>query len=423
MKAVRRIDPWSWRELMSKEVGVPSDILQKGPRNNLADIEVSVVIPCLNEIDTVATCVRKAVSWLSTRAIRGEVILSDNGSTDGSIESAERAGARIVRATGKGYGSALMRGIENARGKYVIMGDADDSYDFSRLDGFIEKLRCGSDIVQGCRLPSGGGTVILNAMPFLHRWWGNPMFSLLARLWFGAPIHDINCGLRGFSKSFYETLNMQCTGMEFAVEMIIKASLLNALIAEVPITLHPDGRINRKPHLRTFRDGWRTLRFFLFYSPKWLFLIPGVFLMLIGTITSLILLPGTFFIGRIGFDIHTLLFAATLIIIGFNATAFAVLSRVFATRAGLLPEKKSVRQIERLFHLETGLFIACAMLLLGLGIAGFSFWQWSRINFGELHSFLYIRLVIFSATLLIVGSQLAFGIFFLGMLNFQKRTT
>jgi glycosyltransferase involved in cell wall biosynthesis len=408
---------------MSKEVGVLSNRFQKVPRDNLTDIEVSIVIPCLNEIDTIATCVQKAVSWLNTRAIRGEVIASDNGSTDGSIESAERAGARIVRATRKGYGSALMQGIENARGKYVIMGDADDSYDFSRLDGFIEKLRCGNDIAQGCRLPSGGGTVMPNAMPLLHRWWGNPMFTLLARLWFGAPVHDINCGLRAFSKSFYETLNMQCTGMEFAVEMVIKASLLKARVAEVPITLHADGRINRKPHLRTFRDGWRTLRFFLLYSPKWLFLIPGVILMLIGTIMSLILLPGTVFIGRIGFDIHTLLFAATLLIIGFNATAFAVLSRVFATRAGLLPEKKSVGQIERLFNLEAGLLVASAMLLLGLGIAGFSFWQWSRINFGELHSFLYIRLVICSATLLILGAQLAFGIFFLGMLNLQKRTT
>jgi glycosyltransferase involved in cell wall biosynthesis len=315
-----------------------------------------------------------------------------------------------------------MKGIESARGKYVIMGDADDSYDFSRLDDFIDRLRGGSDIVQGCRLPSGGGTVMPKAMPVLHRWWGNPMFSLLARVWFGAPIHDIYCGLRAFSKSFYETLNMQCTGMEFAVEMVIKASLLNARVAEVPITLHPDGRINRKRHLRTFGDGWRTLRFFLLYSPKWLFLIPGIFLMLVGTITSLILLPGTVFIGRIGFDIHTLLFAATLIIIGFNATAFAVLSRVFATRAGLLPKKKSVQQIDRIFNLEAWLLIAGAMLLLGFGIAAFSFWQWSRLNFGEPHSFLYVRLVICSATLLILGAQLAFGIFFLGMLNLQRKT-
>jgi glycosyltransferase involved in cell wall biosynthesis len=387
------------------------------------EIEVSIVIPCLNEVDTVAKCVGKAVSWLNARAINGEVILADNGSTDGSIESAERAGARIVRVAKKGYGSALMQGIECALGKYVIMGDADDSYDFSRLDGFLEKLRSGSELVQGCRLRAGGGKVMPNAMPVLHRWWGNPMFSLLARLWFGAPIHDIYCGLRGFSKRFYDTLNMQCTGMEFAVEMVIKASLLNARVAEVPITLYPDGRVHRKRHLRTFRDGWRTLRFFLLYSPRWLFLVPGIFFMLIGLVMSLVLLPGTVFVGKIGFDIHTLLFSATLIIIGFNASAFAVLSRVFATRAGLLPEKKSIQQIDRFFNLETGLLIAAAMLLLGLGIAAFSFWQWSRSNFGELNAFLYVRLVVCSTTLLTLGAQLAFGIFFLGMLNLQRRTT
>jgi glycosyltransferase involved in cell wall biosynthesis len=387
------------------------------------EIEISIVIPCLNEVDTVATCVRKAVSWLTTRAINGEVILSDNGSTDGSIESAERAGARIVQVSRRGYGSALMKGIECACGKYVIMGDADDSYDFSRLDGFIERLRSGSDIVQGCRLPSGGGKVMPKAMPLLHRWWGNPMFSLLARLWFGAPINDIYCGLRGFPKSFYETLNMQCTGMEFAVEMVIKASLLNARVAEVPITLHPDGRVNRKRHLRTFRDGWRTLRFFLLYSPRWLFLIPGIVLMVVGLTTSLLLLPGTVFIGTIGFDFHTLVFSAALVVIGFNAAAFAVLSRVFASRVGLLPDKRSVQQIDHFFNLEIGLLIAGAMLASGIAIAVFSFWQWSLTNFGPLHSFVYVRLVVCSAMLLILGSQLAFGTFFLGMLGLQRRSS
>ena len=316
-----------------------------------------------------------------------------------------------------------MKGIECARGKYVIMGDADDSYDFSRLDGFIERLRSGSDIVQGCRLPSGGGKVMPKAMPLVHRWWGNPMFSLLARLWFGAPIHDIYCGLRGFSKSFYKTLNMQCTGMEFAVEMVIKASLLNARVAEVPITLHPDGRVNRKRHLRTFRDGWRTLRFFLLYSPRWLFLVPGIVLMFVGLSASLLLLPGTAFIGTIGFDFHTLVFSTALIVIGFNATAFAVLSRVFASRVGLLPDKRSVQQIDHFFNLEIGLLIAGVMLASGIAIAAFSFWQCSLTNFGPLHSFVYVRLVVCSAMLLILGSQLAFGTFFLGMLGLQRRSS
>jgi glycosyltransferase involved in cell wall biosynthesis len=278
-------------------------------RNTAEAVELSVVIPCLNEVETVATCVRKAVSWIKLRGVNGEVLVADNGSTDGSIDAAQGAGARVVNVSEKGYGNALMYGIQSATGKYVIMGDADDSYDFSQLDGFVAQLRAGFELVQGCRLPVGGGTIMPNAMPVLHRWWGNPMFSVFARIWFGAPIHDVYCGLRGFSKKFYESLNMQCTGMEFAVEMVIKASLGKAKITEVPITLHPDGRKTRKPHLKTFRDGWRTLRFFFLYSPRWLFLIPGIAMTLIGLVASLVLLPGTFFVGKIGFDIHTLLFS------------------------------------------------------------------------------------------------------------------
>jgi glycosyltransferase involved in cell wall biosynthesis len=406
---------------MSLDFGALNDQILQGPQMPPVEIELSIVIPCLNEVETVSICVRKAVTWLKSRMIRGEVIVADNGSTDGSVEISVQAGARVIRVTEKGYGNALMGGIESADGKYLIIGDADDSYDFSRLDGFIDKLRAGYDLVQGCRLPSGGGQVMPDAMPILHRTLGNPLFSFLARRWFGAQIHDVYCGLRGFRRNFYAQLNMQCTGMEFAVEMIIKASLLGVRIGEVPITLHPDGRVTRKPHLRTFRDGWRTLRFFLLYSPRWLFLIPGIALMVVGLATSLILLPGTVFIGTVGFDFHTLVFSAAFIVIGFNATAFAVLSRVFASRVGLLPEKRSVQQIERFFNLEIGLMIAGAMLLLGVGIAVFSFWQWSLTNFGPLHSFVYVRLVVCSATLLILGSQLAFGMFFLSILNLQRR--
>jgi glycosyltransferase involved in cell wall biosynthesis len=406
---------------MSSEFGTPNDQISQYARMPRAEIELSIVIPCLNEVETVSVCVRKAVSWLESKVVRGEVIVADNGSTDGSVEISEAAGARVVRVTEKGYGNALMGGIESANGKYLIMGDADDSYDFSSLDGFVDKLRTGYDLVQGCRLPSGGGQVMRDAMPVLHRILGNPLFSFLARRWFGAPIHDVYCGLRGFRRDIYTQLNMQCTGMEFAVEMIIKASLMKVRIGEVPITLHPDGRVTRKPHLRTFRDGWRTLRFFLLYSPRWLFLIPGIILMVVGLTTSLILLPGTVFIGSVGFDFHTLVFSAALIVIGFNATAFAVLSRVFASRAGLLPEKRSVQQIDRYFNLEIGLIIAGTMLALGIAIAVFSFWQWSLTNFGPLHSFVYVRLVVCSATLLILGSQLAFGMFFLSILNLQRR--
>jgi len=244
-----------------------------GSKGKTSEIELSIVMPCLNEVATVSTCVRKAISWLESRAICGEVIVADNGSTDGSIESSLQAGARVVRIRLRGYGSAVMGGIESASGRYLIMGDADDSYDFSDLDGFMERLRAGCDLVQGCRLPIGGGHVMPGAMPFLHRWIGNPLFSFVAQHWFGAPIHDVYCGLRGFNRRFYQQLNMQRTGMEFAVEMIIKASLIKARIGEVPITLHPDGRAGRKPHLRTVRDGWRTLQFFLLHGLKQLFLI------------------------------------------------------------------------------------------------------------------------------------------------------
>ena len=244
--------------------------------------ETSIVMPCLNEADTLEVCIKKALKGLQDANSVGEVLVADNGSTDGSQDIAERCGARVVRVESKGYGNALMGGIEAAKGSFVIMGDADDSYDFLEIPKFVDELRAGADLVQGCRLPAGGGTVKPGAMPFLHRWWGNPMFSFLVRLWFGAPIHDVYCGLRGFRRDFKQSLTQRCTGMEFATEMIIKASLKKAQIAEVPITLHPDGRKAHAPHLKTFRDGWRTLRFFLMCSPKWLFLVPGGILIFLG---------------------------------------------------------------------------------------------------------------------------------------------
>src|SRR3954463_12043259 len=241
-------------------------------------VEVSVVMPCLNEADTLDTCIAKAQRALREHGIRGEVIVADNGSTDGSQAIARRLGARIIEVAARGYGDALREGIAAARGTYVIMGDADDSYDFLELPKFIEKLRAGWDLAQGCRLPSGGGTIRPGAMPRLHRWLGNPVFSMMVRRMFWAPVHDVYCGLRGFRKDLFDRLDLRSPGMEFAPEMVIKSSLQNARIAEVPITLHPDGRRAHAPHLRTFRDGWRTLRFFLMYSPRWLFLYPGLVL-------------------------------------------------------------------------------------------------------------------------------------------------
>jgi hypothetical protein len=260
-----------------------------------------------------------------------------------------------------------------------------------------------------------------NAMPFLHRWWGNPMFSLLAQVWFGAPIHDVYCGLRGFSKALYQRLDMRSTGMEFAVEMIIKASLLKTNIAEIPITLYRDGRQTRRPHLRTFWDGWRTLRFFLMFNPRWLFLIPGIVLMAIGLFGFGLLLPGTFFVGQVGLDIHTLLFASLLIVVGFDAMAFALLTRVLASSTGLLPSKPILDRFNERVTLEGGLLISAVLILSGFALAAYAFFRWSSVNFGALDSRVFVRLVITSTTLLTLGSQTALGTFFLSILNLQRR--
>jgi glycosyltransferase involved in cell wall biosynthesis len=283
-------------------------------------IEITVVMPCLNEAETLGICIEKAQRSFSANNISGEIVVADNGSTDGSQGIATRMGARVVNVSARGYGNALMGGIAAARGKYIIMGDADDSYDFLEIPKYLEKLRQGYELVQGCRLPSGGGRVMPGAMPFLHRWWGNPMFSLMARWWFYAPIHDVYCGLRGFTKSLYNRLNLRCTGMEFATEMIIKASLYSEKMTEVPITLHPDGRTLHPPHLKTYRDGWRTLRFFLIYSPRWLFYLPGVLLIVFGLAGYAIAMPGVP-IGGVTFDAHTLLFASLAILCGYQSVS------------------------------------------------------------------------------------------------------
>ncbi len=384
-------------------------------------IEVSIVIPCLNEAETVGICVEKAVRWIQDKQIGGEVIVADNGSSDGSREIAASRGARVIAIPNKGYGSALMGGIAEARGRFVIMGDADDSYDFSALDGFLQELRAGYELAQGCRLPVGGGKIMADAMPFLHRWWGNPMFSLLAQLWFGASVHDVYCGLRGFSKDLYQRLDMRCTGMEFAVEMIIKASLRKAKITEIPITLYKDGRLTRRAHLRTFRDGWRTLRFFLMFSPRWLFLIPGIALMAVGLSVFGLLLPGTFFIGQVGLDIHTLLFASSLIVVGFDAIAFALLTRVLASSMGFLPSKPMLNRFNERLTLEGGLLISGILLVSGFILAAYAFFRWSSVSFGALDARVFVRLVITSTTLLTLGSQTALGTFFLSILNLQGR--
>jgi glycosyltransferase involved in cell wall biosynthesis len=377
-------------------------------------------MPCLNEADTLASCIVKAKRALNEKQIDGEIIVADNGSTDGSQAIAAKAGARLIHVREKGYGSALMGGIIAARGKFIIMGDADDSYDFLETPKFVEKLREGYDLVQGCRLPSGGGTVERGAMPFLHRAWGNPMFSWLARWWFGSPLHDVYCGLRGFRKDVYPLLEQRCTGMEFATEMIIKASLYGAKIAEVPITLHPDGRKDRAPHLRTFRDGWRTIRLFFVCSPRWLFLVPGVLLILLGMAGYGIAMPGMTFYG-VTFDAHTLLFASLAIICGYQSIVFAILTKAFAISEGLLPEDPRMNRFFQFVNLEKGLVFSSIALFVGVTLLMAAVNDWRQASFGQLHYAQTMRLVVPGATLTALAFQTILSSFFVSILGMRRR--
>jgi glycosyltransferase involved in cell wall biosynthesis len=377
-------------------------------------------MPCLNEADTLAACIGKARRAIEQLRIPAEILIADNGSTDGSQRIAEEAGARVVPVASRGYGNALMGGIAAARGKYVIMGDADDSYDFLEIGKFVEQLRQGHDLVQGCRLPWGGGTIKPGAMPFLHRWWGNPMFTLLSRWWFRAPVHDIYCGLRGFTKAYYDTLDMRCTGMEFATEMIIKSSLRRANMSEVPITLHPDGRKAHAPHLKTFRDGWRTLRFFMLYSPRWLFLVPGLLLILFGLIGYALAMPGVT-LGGVTFDAHTLLFSSLGVISGYQAVLFALFTKTFAVNEGLMPPDKRLERFYKVATLERGLIAGGIVLLLGLGLLAAALNQWRLASFGRLNYAETMRLVIPGAMLTTVAIQTICSSFFVSLLGMQRR--
>lgn len=382
--------------------------------------ELSIVLPCLNEAATVAVCVTKAVRFLAEQGIRGEVIVADNGSTDGSRELAQGAGARVVPVSGRGYGSALQGGIRSARGRFVIMGDADDSYDFSALLPFIERLRGGAELVQGCRLPAGGGRVADGAMPFLHRWLGNPLFTLLARRMFGAPVHDIYCGLRGFTRELYDRMEMRCPGMEFATEMIIKASRAGVRIAEVPITLHPDGRQGQAPHLKTWRDGWRTLRFFLICSPRWLFFYPGLLLLLLGVGGYAVALPGLTILGAT-FDAHTLLFASLALLLGFQAVLFAGVAWNVAAAEGLAERTESWVRLLGAIHLERGLAFGVVLLGLGLALLAAAIGQWYAVDFGRLDYAHTMRWVIPGVTLTALGFQTVLASFLVAVLGWNRR--
>jgi glycosyltransferase involved in cell wall biosynthesis len=383
-------------------------------------IELSVVMPCLNEADTLGTCIRKARLGMERAGIAGEVIVADNGSTDDSPAIARAEGARLVPVAARGYGAALMGGIEAARGRFVIMGDADDSYDFGEVPKFVERLREGYELVQGCRLESGGGRVLPGAMPRLHRWLGNPMFSRIARSWFRAPVHDIYCGLRGFTKSLYERLDQRCTGMEFATEMIIKASLTGARISEVPITLHPDGRKSHPPHLKTFRDGWRTLRFFLMCTPRHLYLTPGLLLIVIGLAGYTLAMPGLT-IGRMTFDAHTLLFASLAVICGHQSLMFSLIAKKFAITEGLLPPDRRIERFSQLVPLERGLFLGLAAGLLGAVMLASAVNEWRVRDFGRLNYAETMRVVVPGVTLAVLGFQTILSFLLLSLLEMRRR--
>jgi len=391
-----------------------------GGADQSTPLEVTVVMPCLNEADTLATCIRKALTAMKNAGISGEVVVADNGSTDASRAIARAEGARLVPVADRGYGAALMGGIDAAHGRFVIIGDADDSSDFGEVPAFVERLREGYDLVQGCRLEAGGGRVLPGAMPRLHRWLGNPMFSRIARRWFRAPVHDIYCGLRGFTKTLYQKLDQRCTGMEFATEMIIKASLSGARIGEVPITLHPDGRVSHPPHLNTFRDGWRTLRFFLICTPRRLFLMPGLFLVMLGIAGFTVAMPGMTFAG-ITFDAHTLLFAGLAVICGSQSILFALIAKTFAITEGVLPPDSRIDRFGRLLTLERGLLLGFATALLGGVMLVAAVNEWRVRDFGHLDYADTMRVVVPGVTLAVIGYQTVLACFFLSLLSMRRR--
>ena len=380
-------------------------------------VEFSIVMPCLNEAETLEACIVKARRALDKHQIAGEIIVADNGSTDESIAVATRLGARVVFVGTKGYGSALMGGIAAARGKYVIMGDADDSYDFSDLDAFILKLRDGYDLVMGNRFAGG---IKPGAMPFLNRYFGNPVLSAIGRLLFRrSAVRDFHCGLRGFNRDAVLTMNLRTTGMEFASEMIVKAALCGMRIAEVPTTLSPDGR-GRPPHLRRWRDGWRHLRFLLLYSPRWLFLYPGLLLMMAGAATVVWLLPGPRALGRVVFDVHTMLFGAAGIVVGFQALFLGVFTKIFGVVEGLLPNDRRLDALFRHINLEVGLAVGTAILVSGLALAAYGVHLWELSGFGPLAVPTTLRIAIPSVCLMILGSQIILCSFVLSFVGLRR---
>ncbi len=384
-------------------------------------LELTIVMPCLDEAETLETCIRKARAWLARAGVDGEVVVGDNGSTDGSIEIAERCGARVVHVPTRGYGAALFHATRAARGRYVIMGDSDDSYDFSSLDPFLEKLRAGHDLVMGNRFLGG---IARGAMPLKNRYLGNPALTGIGRLFFRTPVGDFHCGLRGFSKEAFERLDLHTTGMEYASEMVIKATAKQMRIAEVPTTLSADGR-SRPPHLRPWRDGWRHLRFMLLHCPRWLFLYPGALSMLVGITAMLWLVPGPRRVAGVELDVHTLVFAGIFMLVGHQATMFAAAATLLGLRERVIPPEASegrlLRWLGRDAGLEAGLLLGAGLVVLGAAGAVAAVVTWGRASFGPMSPSSLLRLVVPSATLFALGVQVSLWSFFLGLLRLPVR--
>ena len=380
--------------------------------------ELTILMPCLNEAETLAICIAKARDYLRRSGVSGEVLIADNGSTDGSQAIAIAAGARVVPVAAKGYGNALISGIQAARGRFVIMGDSDDSYDFSALDGFVARLRDGFALVMGNRFKGG---IKPGAMPPLHRYLGNPVLTAIGRLFFGGPCGDFHCGLRGFDRDAILSLDLRAPGMEFASEMVVKATIHGLAVTEVPTTLSPDGR-SRPPHLRSWRDGWRHLRFLLLFSPRWLFLYPGLGLFLAGAAGMVWLLPGDRALAGVTVGIHTLFYASLAVSVGFDSMLFYVFARLFGMREGLVPPDDGFLRMTSRLTLEAGLLTGLALLICGITLAVLAISTWSRGAFGALVPADTMRLVIPSGTCILLAFQTAFGAFFLSVLDLRRGT-
>ena len=377
-------------------------------------IELTILMPCLNEAETLAVCVNKALGYLERSGVVGEVLIADNGSTDGSQKIAESLGARVVDIAEKGYGSALNGGIEHARGTYVIMGDADDSFDFGTLDGFVERLRAGDELVMGNRFRGG---IEPGAMPPLHKYLGNPVLSWIGRMLFRSPIKDFHCGLRGFNRQSMLDLHLQTTGMEFASEMVVKSTLGGSRVSEVPTTLAKDGR-SRPPHLRSWRDGWRHLRFVLIFSPRWLFLIPGTAAFVLGFAGVMLLSLGPIVFGRVGFTYSSQLYLAALTVVGYQSVLFAILTKIYAQQEGFrIPRSRNFDRLQKRISLESGALVGLLLFLVGLGVALAQFIGWASNDLGPLEAGETLRAAIPASLLMMLGSQTIMAGMFLGVLS------